>query len=411
MTLRRILFWFHLSGGIVAGIVIFTMSVTGVCLAFERQILSWADHTQQLSQNIGAHSSADPRLPINALAANAQQALGASPSNVIVHADASAPVEFGLGRDRTVFVNPYNGAVLGEGSRTARAFFSQVENVHRWLGLQAEKRNTGRAITGACNLVFFLLVLSGPFLWWPKSWNWSNLRKIVLFRRNVSRRAMFWNWHHVIGFWLVIPLFFIVASGVVMSYPWANNLLYRMTGNEPPPPQQISRGQRPGRNQQTGNNLESGRHSHHDAAKENNLPQNSPNLDNLFARAEQQVSGWKSITLRIPDSPRAPFSFSIDQGNGGRPDLRGQLTLDRQTGDLVKWEPYSSYNMGRRLRIWARFTHTGEAGGWIGQSIAFLAALGASLLAFSGLSLSWIRFRKWRTRENSRKNMPEEIAA
>lgn len=398
--------------GSVAGIVILTMSVTGACLAFEKQILAWADHMQQISQAVGTHSSSDPRLPMDALAANAQQVLEASPSNVTVHSDTSAPVEFGLGRDRTIFVNPYNGAVLGEGSRGARTFFSQMENVHRWLGLQAERRNTGRAITGACNLAFFFLVLSGPFLWWPKSWNWANLRKIVLLRRNISGRAMFWNWHHVAGIWLVIPLFFIVASGVVMSYPWANNLLYRMTGNEPPVPQQISGGQRSGRNQQAGNNLESFRHSHHDRGAEgNNLPLGPPSLDNLFTRAEQQVSGWKSITLRITDSSRAPYSFSIDRGNGGRPDLRAQLVLDRRTGALLRWEPYSSYNMGRRLRIWARFTHTGEAGGWMGESIAFLAAAGASLLVLSGLSLSWIRLRRWRARENHLKKPLEEIAA
>ena len=34
-----------------------------------------------------------------------------------------------------------------------------------------------------------------------------------------------------------LPLFLIVITGVIMSYAWANNLLYRMTGNPPPPPQ------------------------------------------------------------------------------------------------------------------------------------------------------------------------------
>src|SRR6185369_17295643 len=41
-------------------------------------------------------------------------------------------------------------------------------------------------------------------------------------------------------------------------------------------------------------------------------------------RAERQMSGWRSITLWLP--PGASATFSIDQGNGGRPDKRAQLT-------------------------------------------------------------------------------------
>ncbi|HMH07120.1 MAG TPA: hypothetical protein VK579_10620, partial [Terriglobales bacterium] len=78
----------------------------------------------------------------------------------------------------------------------------------------------------------------------------------------------------------------------------------------------------------------------------------------------------------------------IERGHGGRPDLRSQLTLDAVTGALVRWEPFSSYNRGRQWRAWARFTHTGEAFGIVGQTIAALASAGASLLVFTGLSLA-----------------------
>ncbi|MEI9892584.1 MAG: hypothetical protein WDN28_01340 [Chthoniobacter sp.] len=33
-----------------------------------------------------------------------------------------------------------------------------------------------------------------------------------------------------------LPLLLIITlTGVIMSYAWANDLLYRLTGNEPPP--------------------------------------------------------------------------------------------------------------------------------------------------------------------------------
>ena len=118
----------------------------------------------------------------------------------------------------------------------------------------------------------------------------------------------------------------------------------------------------------------------------------------LFARAAQQVPDFTTISLRLPNPPANTLTFSIDRGNGGRPDLRSQLTLDRATGEIVRWEAFSGFNRGRQLRAWARFTHTGEAGGWLGQTIAVIATAGASLLVFTGLSLAVRRLFAWKGR-------------
>ena len=49
-------------------------------------------------------------------------------------------------------------------------------------------------------------------------------------------KARDFNRHNVIGFWGAIPLFLIVLSGVVISYPWASDLVYSLAGENPPPP-------------------------------------------------------------------------------------------------------------------------------------------------------------------------------
>jgi uncharacterized iron-regulated membrane protein len=38
--IRKIIFWCHLTAGVFAGVIILIMSVTGVLLAYERQITS-----------------------------------------------------------------------------------------------------------------------------------------------------------------------------------------------------------------------------------------------------------------------------------------------------------------------------------------------------------------------------------
>jgi uncharacterized iron-regulated membrane protein len=383
MTPRRFLLWVHLTAGRMAGLVILVMSVTGILLAYRRQVINWRDRGFEAQPAPGAQ-----RLPMEDLLAATQEAQGRPPSNITVRADYAAPVAFDFGRERTVFVNPYTGKILGEGSAGLRKFFFTVEDVHRWLGVGAASRASGRAATGACNLIFLILVTTGPFLWWPKQWNKDNLKKIILFRGGEWVRARDWNWHNVLGFWCVVPLFLIVITGVIMSYAWANNLLYRMTGNTPPPPPAAQFV--PERSQNSGQRTERGKHR-----------SESPRFDGLeklFARAEQQVPDYTTISLRLPNPPANALTFSIDRGNGGRPDLRSQLTLDRATGEIVRWEVFSGYNRGRQLRAWARFTHTGEAGGLLGQTMAVIASAGASLLVFTGLSLGVRRFFAWKGR-------------
>ena len=158
MTLRRFLFWVHLAAGSVAGLVILVMSVTGVLLAYKRQILNRADRGFQSQPAPGGQ-----RLSMDELLAKLQAAQGRMPSGITLRSNPAAPVIFDFGRERTVFVDPYTGQLLGEESPKLRAFFSKVEDLHRWLGVSSENRASGRAITGACNLSFLILVITGPY--------------------------------------------------------------------------------------------------------------------------------------------------------------------------------------------------------------------------------------------------------
>jgi uncharacterized iron-regulated membrane protein len=237
MSFRKALFWIHLATGCLAGAVILVMSVTGVLLAYQRQIISWVDHAYRSAPVTGS-----ARLPIEAMIERVADQNRAAPSAVTLRSDPSAPAEVSFGRDRVVLVDVYSGAVLGEASPIARSFFQKIENFHRWLGASNENRAIGRAVTGACNFGFLMLVLSGPFLWMPRRWSWQSVKSVTLFRGGLSGRARDFNWHNVFGIWCFIPLFLIVLSGVVMSYPWANNLLYRITGTEAPEPRREERG-------------------------------------------------------------------------------------------------------------------------------------------------------------------------
>ena len=159
-------------------------------------------------------------------------------------------------------------------------------------------------------------------------------------------------------------LFILVLTAVILSYSWAGDLLYRLTGTEPPPARAAA-ARRPGQ-----------------ARESSVIP---TEIDRLWAVAEQRVPDWQTISARFETSPSAPVTFKSRRAIAGRPDLRSQLTLNPTTGEVVRWEPFSSFNLGRKLRSWSRFAHTGEAGGVIGQTIAALASAGGAVLGLDRL--------------------------
>ena len=91
---RATIFWLHLAFGCVAGLVILTMSVTGVLLAFERQINAMADAPAVLQ---GQLDSAPPQ-PLDLTLATLQSNGQGAPSELVLHNTVNAPVEARFGR-------------------------------------------------------------------------------------------------------------------------------------------------------------------------------------------------------------------------------------------------------------------------------------------------------------------------
>jgi uncharacterized iron-regulated membrane protein len=366
---RKIVFWMHLACGVSAGLVVLMMSVTGVLLAYERQILAWADRNLYAEPEPGAQ-----QLPLAELLAAVERARpGFQPSAITVRNEPGAPVAFAAGRAGTLLVDPYTAAVREPGAAGLREFFETVEGWHRWFNASGESRATARAITGASNLAFLVLVLTGMYLWLPRVWKWAAFKTRLLFNpRATTSKARDFNWHHVFGIWSALPLAVVVATAVVFSYPWANALVYRSVGEEPP-----VRGGPPG-----GGPAGAGARP-----AESGAP---PPLayDELFARAAAHTQ-WQSLTLALP--PANGARFTIDQGNGGQPQRRHALTLDAATGEVQAWAPFASQPRGQRLRTWIRFLHTGEALGIGGQTIAALVSATTLIMVWTGLALAWRR--------------------
>ena len=375
---RKTLFWLHLISGVLAGIVIFVMCVTGALLAFQANILEFAESDMRV---VVPPTESAARLPTSEIVAKTIAAKpNLKPSSITLQNDKTAAAVISAGRGSQIFVNPYTGAITGEGAGNWRGFFRFVEDLHRWLAVPGDARPIGEAVNDASNFIFLFLALSGIYIWFPRRLTAKHFKAALTPRWKVTGKARNFNWHTVIGFWSSLVLIILTLTAVVMSYNWANNLVYTLTNSEvpPPPPQQ---GQ-PNQANQTGD-------------QPFVLPEN---INDLWAKAENQTA-WKSISVRLPFAKDAAV-FTIDENKYANKFGRSTLTLNAKTGEISKWESYGEQSSGRQLRSWIRYTHTGESFGIIGQIIGFLACIGGAVLVYTGLALSWRRFGDWRSRKS-----------
>jgi uncharacterized iron-regulated membrane protein len=366
-TFRSVLFWIHLACGLAAGVVILIMSVTGVALTYEKQMLEWADRRAWT----GAPAAVTLQLsPETLLAKVAEARPGTAPTGVTLRADAAAPATVLLEGNTSLLVDPYTGAIIGEPPAAIRSFFRTMTVWHRYIAMEGASRATGKLITGVANLGFLFLVISGLYLWFPRVWTWIQFRNVLWFRAGLAAKARDFNWHNTIGFWSAVPLALIVAGVVPISFSWGNSLVYRLAGETPPAP-----AARP--------------------AEQKTPTYYSHGLDASWTAATAAVPSWRTVTSRLATSGDAPIVITVDEGYGGQPQKRRTLTFDRATASIAKDEAFGDLSAGRRARSWLRFAHTGEFYGLAGQTIAGLASLGGVFLVYTGVALALRRLTSW----------------
>jgi uncharacterized iron-regulated membrane protein len=388
-----LIFWPHLCAGVVAGVVIVTMSVTGVLLTYERQLISWSDRHLRSTPAPGV-----PRLSIEALLTTVRrQHPEVVPTGITIGSAADATAVLATAGGALHF-DAYSGRLLGRGAAGVRAFMSETRAWHRWLSIDGEGRGAARAITGWSNVLFLFIVVSGAYLWLPRTWTRQNVRRNLVFTGATSSKARDFNWHHVFGIWSFVPLFIVVLSAIPISFQWGNALVYRAVGEQPPgrPEAAPAAANRPAAGRAGGARRAGGGpegRADRGPREETAIPLDG--LNALWAQAEQQAPGWRTINMRLPEPERAQVVFAIDHGDGGQPHLRSTLTLDRRSGAVVTYDTFSSLTLGRRVRNVMRFAHTGEVLGLPGQTVAGLATFAAVVLGWTGIALAVRRFRAW----------------
>jgi uncharacterized iron-regulated membrane protein len=219
MTLKKLVGLIHLWLGLTSGLFVFVIAITGSIYAFKEEIENLTQPYRFVEEQnaeflppskiINIAENALPHKHIHAVMYNGK----GNSAKAIFYSDKENYYYF-------VYINQYTGEVLKVSDEYA-TFFRFILDGHYYLWLP---HDIGQTIVASATLVFFAMVLSGLFLWWPRNKNGRKQRFTI--KWNARWRRKNYDLHNVLGFYIFTLALIFSITGLVWGFQWFNKTYY-----------------------------------------------------------------------------------------------------------------------------------------------------------------------------------------
>lgn len=209
--LRRALFQVHLWCGLILGLYVVMLSITGSLLVYRNEIDRWLgsprppfDASRQTLPKEKMTAAIGRAFPGWTIARQTGQISRRSPV-----------VQAALERDGVTeshIFDPYTGDHLGVAVRRAQLEFLKIVRLHDDLMFD----QTGRWWNGVGSAFVTVLVLTGVVVWWPGVNRWRRSLGVTF---RAGWRRWTWDLHSAMGFWLFLFMLMWGISGFYMGVP------------------------------------------------------------------------------------------------------------------------------------------------------------------------------------------------
>ena len=225
---KRINAWLHLWLGLISGIIVFIVSITGCMYVFEKEIRSVTQPYQFVNE------LKMPYLPPSYLRSVAEKHAfgnnaGKGPENSIAGLQYPGAGKAAVATYRSkahgfmmVYINPYTGTVL-KSKALEKDFFRIILSGHFNLWLP---RPIGQPIVTWAVGIFIILLISGIIMWWPKNLKKANLDKSFKIKWKASFKRVNYDLHNVLGFYVCIFALMIAVTGIYFGFKWVPKAMY-----------------------------------------------------------------------------------------------------------------------------------------------------------------------------------------
>ena len=350
LQLRRTWFQLHKWIGLALAALIIPLSLSGA-------LLVWDQPLDRLINPARYAVSGGDTLPPHAYVAAAQHVLAADEhiaslaypggrGPVIVQASiVGTKQRAGPPARRSVWLDPPTARVLA----VADSRSGVLRVIHRLHG-SLMVPGVGRTLVGWIGVAMMLSCLTGLWLWWPIVGKWT---RGLRWRRHSNLDT---NLHHLMGFWIALPLFILSLTGAWIALPA----------------------------------LFAGRHQARPPARTGGEPIAAPRTSPDTVLAEARGAG-KAATIFWPSVGTDPI-WMIVAG-------KRTVTLSDRDGTMhvAPTRPHGGIGItGTMRRI-----HDGDGMGPAWQVLIFVAGIMPAALAVTGI-IMWWRARSWRAAARKR---------
>jgi uncharacterized iron-regulated membrane protein len=345
--MRELLLKVHRWMGLVAGIIIFVIAVTGCVLIFENDI-DRAANASVLKVTPGPQ-----RVPLQQALQNVRAAYPSeTPSAISFPQQPNHALQVGL-KGVSVGVDPYTGRVLGKVDRS--------KGFARWVHLLHTRLLAGRPgeiIVGGFTVVTLLMAITGVYLWWPRQiWTVKATAR--------SWRRLNFDLHNVLGWYSAVLLVFISLSGVLIAYEsQLDPLVLKLNGRAvAAKPAQVS---------------------------STVIPGAAPiSLDEAYRAAQAAVPDAFIANMNIPDPGKAVYRMAVKFPEDRTPAGRSRVAVDQYSGAVLDVVSTRTQPLGTKILNLKRSIHTGDVFGWPSQALAFLVSLALAGQVVTGFLIWW----------------------
>ncbi|WKN43015.1 PepSY-associated TM helix domain-containing protein [Tunicatimonas pelagia] len=263
-----------------------------------------------------------------------------------------------------VYVNPYTGEVTG----TVNMLTNWIELTRRLHQNLLLRYAIGHWIVGVATLIILVMVITGLVLWWPR--NRKVLRHRLKIKWNARWRRVNYDIHNVGGFYSYLFITILAATGLVWTFDWWSDGIYRLLGNDPEeifakPPELVRFGP---------------------------TPESAINL--AWQDAQQQRSSWQRIYFNLPKSvEKGGISAFVEFDGSSGWQESDQYLYQPETGNIHFRRQHENKLLGEKWRNSNYPIHVGSIYGLSTKILACLTALFCASLPITGFYI-WLGRRK-----------------
>ncbi|UTW66047.1 PepSY domain-containing protein [bacterium SCSIO 12643] len=365
---RKQILQVHKILGLVTGIVVFIVSITGCLWVFQEEIKDLTTEKMVIEPND------NPILTATQAKMIAQETIPDKSIHGVLYSVENDPIEVIFYEAepefyQSVFIHPYSYEVLRvEDHKSGFLAFVLEGHMRLWL-----PKAIGARLVQYSVLLFLIILISGLFLWWPK--NKKVLKKRLKFdwKETTKWRRKNFDLHSVVGFYVGSLAFVLAFTGCVMAFDWFYYITYKTTGGSKDPRFVIPN-----------NNVI-------DESKTYQVT-----LDDLVPRLKKEYPEAISFELHYPHSDTTCVYVETTYNQGIHYNV-DYLFFDQNTLEEIEtpsiYGKYQNAGFADSIIRMNYDIHVGEIGGIWGKIIAFLASLITATLPVSG-TLLWYGKKK-----------------